>query len=118
MSGQLNITITSTITFCDHITSKRLSLELVQITRREELELMDKLAVLQVVPVKQCWSETNAKPIGTKWIDINQGDGNRVEFRSRLVATEPGKNGSLVRRRLQCDTTIGRRATLDEVDDD
>ena len=43
------------------------------------------LAVLREVPVEQCWLETNAKPIGTKWIDIDEGDGDRVEIRSRLL---------------------------------
>ena len=32
--------------------------------------------------------ETSDKSFGTKWIDINQGDGDRVEIRSKLVATE------------------------------
>ena len=40
-------------------------------------------------PFEQCWLGTNPKPIGTKWIAINKGDGDRVETRSQLVATEP-----------------------------
>ena len=36
---------------------------------------------------KRCWLETNTKPIGTN-IDTNRGDGDRLEIRSRLVATE------------------------------
>ena len=62
--------------------------EAVQIARRVELEFMDKLAALKEGRVEQCWSETNAKPFGTKWIDISKGDGDRVEIRSRLVATD------------------------------
>ena len=36
--------------------------------------------------------------------------GDRVEIRSRLVATEL--------KVLQCDSSVGNRATLDELDDD
>ena len=61
-------------TICNNINCKRLSPEAVQIARRRELEFMDKLSVLKEVLVQQCWSETNAKPIVTKWIDINKGD--------------------------------------------
>ena len=73
---------------CDNITRERLSLEAVQTARREELEFMDQLAVLRKVSVELCWSETDAKPIGTMWLDINKGDGDRGFIRSRLVATE------------------------------
>ena len=65
--------------------------------RMEELDFLDKLKVLQEVPLEQCWLETNQKPVGTKWLDLNKGDGERVEIRSRLVATElkgaPGQGG-------------------------
>ena len=62
---------------CDNITGKRLSPEAVQIARQEELEFMDKLAVLKEVPVEQCWLETNANPIGattTQAIEIESSE--------------------------------------------
>ena len=59
---------------CDNITAKRLRPDAVHVARREELEFMDKLAVLKGVPVEQCLLETNAKLIGTKWIDVHKGD--------------------------------------------
>ena len=49
---------------------------------------MDKLDVMTEVPLEQCWLETNAKPVGPKWVDINKGDDARVELRARLVAME------------------------------
>ena len=58
-----------------------------RIARREEVEFMDKLAVLKDVPVERSCSETNAKPIFLKWTEINNGDGDRVEISSRLVST-------------------------------
>ena len=79
---------------CDNRASKRLSPEAVQIARRQELEGMDKLAVLREVPVEQCWLETYAYPTGTKWIDINKGGGYRVEIRSRLVDNRTGGSSS------------------------
>ena len=59
---------------CDNITAKRLRPDAVHVARREELEFMDKLAVLKGVPVEQCLLETNAKLIDTKWIDVHKGD--------------------------------------------
>ena len=40
------------------------------------------------VPIEQRWQEAHTRPIETKWIDINKGDGDRVEIRSRHVATQ------------------------------
>ena len=57
---------------CDNITVKRLSPEAVRTARREELELMYKLTVFEIVPVEQCWLVTDANPIGTKWFDITK----------------------------------------------
>ena len=53
---------------CDNITDTRLSPEAVQIARLEELEFMDKPAVLKEVPIELCWSETNATP---SWNEAN-----------------------------------------------
>ena len=84
LSGQLKITITSVTTS----TRKRLSPEAVQTGRRQELKFVHRLPLLKEVSVEQCWLETNSKPIGTKWIDINKGDGDPVEIRPSLVARE------------------------------
>ena len=88
-----------------------------QTARREELASMHKVS-LERSPVEQC---DERETIGTKWIDNNKGDGDRFEIRSRLVATDLKGSCSqdvhLARRRLQCDTTIGSRATLVELDD-
>ena len=64
------------------------------------------------------WRRTR-NPIGTKWIDINKGNGHRVEIRSRLLTTELKVHQvNLARQRLRCDSTIGSRTTLEELDDD
>ena len=83
------------------------------IARQEELEFMDKLAVLNVVPVEQCLSETSVKPIGTKWIDINEGDGDRLEISGTRTEGSSSEDGHLAWRRLQCNT-VGSRAIVEE----
>ena len=40
------------------------------------------------VPVEECWRVTGKGPIGTRWIDVNKGDQENQELRSRLVAKE------------------------------
>ena len=37
---------------------------------------------------KECWEATGKGPIGVRWVDINKGDEDRPEYRSRLVAKE------------------------------
>ena len=67
------------------------------------------------------WRRTR-NPLEQSGSSSTKGDGHRVEIRSRfpLNTTEgsPGQCGHLARQRLQCDSTIGRRTTLDELDDD
>ena len=64
-----------------------MSPEAVQIARREELEFMNKFGGLRGVFVEQCWKRTRSSlersgPTSTK------GDGDRVQIRSRLAATD------------------------------
>ena len=40
------------------------------------------------VPIEQCWKETGKDPIGVRWVDINKGDEEIPDYRSRLVAQE------------------------------
>ena len=40
------------------------------------------------VSVDACWSKTGKAPIAVRWIDINKGDEQHPNYRSRLVATE------------------------------
>ena len=36
----------------------------------------------------ECWRVTGKPPIGTRWVDINKGDDEVPEYRSRLAAQE------------------------------
>ena len=44
--------------------------------------------VYEKVPIQQCWDETGKNPITVRWLDINKGDEDSPEYRSRLVAQE------------------------------
>ncbi len=74
--------------FRDNITGQVLDHDAVKKARAEELTLIDKLGVWVEVPEAQCYQSTGRAPISTRWVDINKGDDERVEIRSRLVARE------------------------------
>ena len=40
------------------------------------------------VPLEECWKQTGQVPIGTRWVDVNKGDDDHPDYRSRLVAQE------------------------------
>ena len=56
--------------------------------RREELDYFKSMKVYEYAPLSKCWDKTGKSPIGTKWIDVNKGDAQKTNYRSRLVAKE------------------------------
>jgi len=56
--------------------------------RQEELEEIRKHEVYVKVLVQECWDKTGKGPIGVRWVDVNKGDEETPELRSRLVAQE------------------------------
>ena len=40
------------------------------------------------VPLDDCYSRTGGPPVSTKWLDINKGDDNEPDYRSRWVGRE------------------------------
>mgnify|MGYP003324710779 CR=1 FL=1 len=44
--------------------------------------------VYKKVPVEECWNVTGAAPIGTRWVDVNKGDEDNPNLRSRYVGRE------------------------------
>ena len=54
----------------------------------EEIEQVRKHGVYKKVPIEQCVKETGKKPIRVRWLDINKGDEENKDYRSRLVAQE------------------------------
>ena len=72
----------------DDISGKELDWELVAAARAEEMEEFRKHEVYVKVPIAKCWGKTGKKPIGVRWVDINEGDQVSPEYRSILVAKE------------------------------
>ena len=62
--------------------------ELVKNARQEEIGFFRKKGVYQKVPVEEAWKKTGKSPIRVKWVDVNKGDDDNPEYRSRLVAAE------------------------------
>ena len=74
--------------FWDDLSGKPLDAEEVRKARVEEMGEFAKHQVYEKVPTEECWRETGAAPIGTRWVDVNKGDDDKPEYRSRLVAKE------------------------------
>ena len=74
--------------FWDDLSGKPLDAEKVRKARVEEMGEFAKHQVYEKVPTEECWRETGAAPIGTRWVDVNKGDDGKPEYRSRLVAKE------------------------------
>ena len=59
-----------------------------QVARQEELETFKQFGVYMKVPIQDCYDMTGRAPLGIKWVDVNKGDDEYEEYRSRLVAKE------------------------------
>ena len=70
----------------DDISGAVLDPALVSNARKEELEYFKSMKVYEYAPLSECWDQTGHAPIGTKWIDVNKGDTDKLNYRSRLVA--------------------------------
>lgn len=80
-------------TFVDEVSGKALNSKLVAEAKAEELDYAARYNVWDLVPVSECWRETGAGPIGSRWININKGDEQRPNYRSRLVIQEVRHSG-------------------------
>ena len=74
--------------FIDDISGAYLDAHEVRKARREEIAGAVAHSVYKKVPISQCWSQTGKPPIGTRWIDINKGDVEHPDYRSRWVGRE------------------------------
>ena len=74
--------------FWDDVSGKELGSELVKAARKEEIDVVRKMAVWTKVPKSQCLAETGRQPVGTRWVDTNKGDDSKPKNRSRIVAQE------------------------------
>ena len=56
--------------------------------REEEIQQVKQHKVFEYVNVQEPWDVTGKGPIDTRGVDINKGDAEYEEYRSRLVAKE------------------------------
>ena len=74
--------------FWDDLSGEPLDSKEVKEARRKEMEEFSNHGVYEKVPLQECYDNTGKAPIGIRWVDINKGDSNNPEYRSRLVAKE------------------------------
>ena len=72
----------------DDVTGQRLDPRLMRIARKEEIAYFKQMGVYEKVDISEAWAETGKAPIAVRWVDINKGDSNNPNYRSRLVAKE------------------------------
>ena len=79
--------------FRDAITGQLLRPELVREARRKELEYFVSKNVWDIVARGEAVKCQGKPPITVKWVDVNKGDDDHPEYRSRLVAREIRRHG-------------------------
>ena len=72
----------------DDVSRAKLNPSEVRKARTEEVEYIHKIDLYTKVPITECYKKTGKAPISVRWIDINKGDEERPNYRSRLVARE------------------------------
>ena len=70
------------------ITKKQLDPHLVELARADEVKGVFKHKLFDKVPIQECWNNTNAKPVSTRWVDTNKSDDVEPDYRSRWVGRE------------------------------
>ena len=70
----------------DDVSNEPLDPKKVIAARAEELAYFESMGVYEYAPAAECARVTGKAPIGTRWIDVNKGDTQNPNYRSRLVA--------------------------------
>lgn len=90
-SRELHNTELSTVykeEFYDDMSGEKLDPKGVREAREEEMKEVYKHDLYKKVKIEECRNDAGRDPIGTRWVDINKGDNQNPEYRSRLVAQE------------------------------
>ena len=91
--------------YYDEMTNIELPAKLVEAARAEELEYFKSLPVWDITKTQECSDVTGKPPISNKCVDVNKGDQESYDVRSRLVAREMGWGQE---RRVLCTYTSTR----------
>ena len=60
--------------------------KLVGIARRKEIQYFKSMGVYDKVNISESYAQTGRAPVGVRWVDVNKGDSENPNHRSRLVA--------------------------------
>ena len=71
----------------DDVSNVELNVDDVKAARALEMKYFEKLGVYEKVS-RSDQKRTGGKLIGTRWVDVNKGDGVNIDYRSRLVGRE------------------------------
>ena len=74
--------------FVDNVSGKVLNPKLVHAARLDEVKGINEGKVWDIVPVSECFKRTGKPPIRGRWVDVNKGDDNDPNYRSRWVGME------------------------------
>ena len=86
------------------------TLVLVARARHTEMKfLVDELNAYKYDSVDKCLRMTGNRPIPVKWVDVNKGDAQHPEVRSRLAVAEPGTGRLSPRRTMRRHSRQHRR---------
>ena len=80
-------------TYKDAVTGQPLRAEWVKEARRKELEYFATKGVWAKRRREEAFEKQNKAPITVKWVDVNKGDDDHPNYRSRLVAREIRRAG-------------------------
>ena len=72
----------------DDVFGAELNPKMVKEARKEEIEYVNKMHLYDKVPITECRRVTCKMPIIVRWIDVNKGDNDNPNYRSRIVARE------------------------------
>ncbi|CAK0882798.1 unnamed protein product, partial [Prorocentrum cordatum] len=74
--------------FYDDLTGLPLDPTRVKAARRLEMDFMAQLGVWVYAREEDCQRELGRRPLSVRWVDIDKGDTDRPDYRSRLVVQE------------------------------
>lgn len=72
----------------DDVSGAALDPKMVRSARQDEIDYVKSMNLYTKVPIGECKRETGKCPITVRWIDINKGDTESPNYRSRVVARE------------------------------
>ena len=74
--------------FFDDLTKQKLPTELVKLARCKELDYFEDKGVWKRSSNQEAWRVSGRPPITVRWVDVNKGDDENPDIRSRLVARQ------------------------------